>query len=987
MPATDPSIAPMSALAARKARALAAAQSEVEAAAASSSNNSQKSLATASDVSCPVEAEVSGSVAAGTRSRAPPRDVHASRRHPSQKPEASDGFVAVSDPNPSHSGGSHVLGPARKRAKAARTSEFANISARTKPTESRTRKDKARARYFANGSGETSASRIPQHSAISPVPVENADTGFLAFGDAEDEEAVVSSESKANSDDEGMSSDDESRQDIDDMDSTERAKHDRRPLSPDVLSRSRTSSAEFSPSAEFTKTIGPTIPYSRFVVDLDRNCLIHTMSPKQKHADAYTFGMHPGESLTFVGIGHVEVLKGLLQIGGAILSSTGNKKGVSAVKVFAPTYHPLPLLKAVDCPAEDFASPNTFPESFAASTFATIVRITPLQSALVDVLQVCAVGGITPPFTAPANVPLLKIPSLPTLKMLLEPDAASLTGQQQYFLNNNIAILAGLSATYIPNAWQTALNNLSASVRSAAVDDQEDPVVALIRGAKKVGKSTLSRTMLERILTMGQDMGGKVAFLELDVGQSDFGPPGMVSLHVFDADEAVTIGPGWVQPRVPFKAHFIGDLSPKDDPTSYMDAIIDLVTFFRGQVRPNSPASSSSNRMPLVVNTQGWIKGLGADLASRIETFLCPTHIFEVVPRGSVTPVPNPIRGSAWLDAEGAIVAAGAEIVTLESVNQIGFVPGVFNSKQIENPSALFDSTGPGDGGPVPPPYITDSPSRLTPADLRLLNIMAYLYAQDLGKKPGNILWDFSQPLVACPPLVVEVESGLKAGIRVLSFGSSIPDALKLAALNTSLVGIVAQYDMPKYTSVDEKEEVTRAKAVWKKAFQSGAEALVPGSQSQCLGLGIVRSIDVLRSEVHLLTPLSAEILSSFPALGLVKGSLDLPIWASLDYDAIKDAKESKLDVAPPTFISLASAPQQTLAGVPRNKVPYVEWPWTPSVPRTTLSSHGHATSSAVNAKIKKPSKTSRQQQSSLATLGSQKRKVRRNLMRRGQFA
>lgn len=898
----------------------------------------------------------------------------ARRRSPSASVESAGSFASGSDTNCSVNTASQLEVPARKRARAART---ANGPSSLTVGPSRTSKAKTSSRYFASATQDVSARQASRRDNVSPVPVEDAKTGFLAFGEDEQSDDTTSIGSRSDTEEDGSSSADNHLEPIaaEEPDTKRRTQE---VSSPPLHLKSRTPSPDTVPVDGPARRLGPTIPYSHFHPQMNFNCLLHTQTAAQTQADGYTFGMRLGESLTFIGIGLVEVLKGKLQVGGAILCSIGSKDGISSARVFAPVCHPLPLLKAVES-AEQLSQMEQFPETFPVGSFATIVRISPFRSSIVDITHVCGVGGTASLFAIPTNMPTLKLPSLSTLRMLFEPDATSMTGQQQFLMDHRATFLAGLSATYIPHTWQTALHQLTASVRAAAIDPQEEAVVALVRGPKKVGKSTFSRLVLENILTLGQQMGGKVAFLELDLGQSDFGPPGMISLHVFDIADPLTVGPGWVQPRVPIKAHFIGDVSPKDDPSSYVAAIRDLINFFRHELQSTT---ADGVRMPLVINTQGWVKGLGADLASHNEAVLCPTHIYDVVPRGSLTHVPNPVRGPAWLDSEGAIVSAGPEIVTLESVNQVGFVPGVFNSKHVEPQSLTTDATGPGDGGSIPPPYITDSPSRLTPADLRTLSTLSYLYAQGLDENANNVAWNFSRPLVEAHPLLVDVEAGLKAGIQVLKFGSSIPDTFKLAALNGAIVGIVAGVQSPEQIVTSDLNELTRAKSIWKQAFRPRISANASVSSSRCLGLGIVRSIDLLRAELHILTPLSTSFLASFPALGLVKGALELPVWASLDFDGIRDAKESKLDVAPATLTSILSDVQPTLAGMARNQVPYVEWPWTPPPVRDCPSSHGHAHASNGTA-LEAPQ---RLQNNALANLGSQKRKIRRNLMRKGQF-
>ncbi|EST08730.1 hypothetical protein PSEUBRA_001811 [Kalmanozyma brasiliensis GHG001] len=957
-------------------------------------------------------------------------------------------------------------------------------------------------RYFA----KVAKQQGKTHVGPSAMPIEDEATGFLAFGDDDDDgsDAAVSVEDGdqdeaagiENPDSENSSEGEDAAEDRASAPSTPK----RRAIAFDRSHRSPTQNGkrpeknarkivlDFDEDEEeeqvdqeqhasldeiaattpalTREALLDAVPYSKFSPVLEgEGKNIHVVENKRKRGkEALYFGLRHGETLVFLGIGHVEVLHGCVQMGGAVLSS--NATGIKAADVFAPISNPLPILKSISAAqytgqsaalgvSQSTASVDSDSgvDSIFDSVFDSIVKVTPLSSPITALGGACPIGGLATPFSASPSLVLNNdVHQLATIKVLLAPPVDELVQRQKSLAGNGAFSTAGLTATYIPHKWQLALHSLSASALSAAQHPQEESVVALIRGNKKVGKSTFSRMALERLLSMGTVVGGKVAYLELDVGQSDFGPPGIVALHVFSLDDnvqgeaaeekesdgadhatengpesngleavprmvgsnvphsCINVGPGWCQPRVPLRAHFIGDVSPRDDPESYVAAVHDLVEYFREHVQPGqSHASNDPHRVPLIVNTQGWVKGLGADLAARLEPVLRPTHIFDVIPRGASDAVPPPTRGQPWLDAEGAILGSGPEIITLESVSQLEYVQGAFGPQRDSNGSfkhresqngasrAADDKNGPGDGGSDPPRYITEVGSKLAAAESRLLNIMSYLYATQLAPAgPTNGFgvqgaWDFREPLVHRPPLVIDVEQGLKAGIRVLTFGSSVPDSHKLMALDSSIVAIVvtdssnARQDLEEDLESGEQGGTTD---VWRQAFERAAHLSESGRPltKRCIGLGIVRSIDPASGQIHLLTPLDPAYLqelqsSTGASIGLVKGALDLPVWASLDYETIQEARESRLDVPPAIHDATSSsngaasngdevtAGQQLLAGMPRNKVPYLEWPHSGNVSSRHKGKHAAANGSA-----------------SIIQLGSEKRRVRRNLMRKSQF-
>jgi len=94
---------------------------------------------------------------------------------------------------------------------------------------------------------------------------------------------------------------------------------------------------------------------------------------------------------------------------------------------------------------------------------------------------------------------------------------------------------------------------------------------------------------------------------------------------------------------------------------------------------------------------------------------------------------------------------------------------------------------------------------------------------------------------------------------------------------------------------------------------------------SSCLGLALIRSVSPISPQImHILTPVPSPLLSQVKVV--VKGELELPIWGFLDFRA-----------------------DEVIAGVEKEEVPFLQW------------GKGEG-------------------------LGSERRRVRRNLMRRGQM-
>ncbi|EJU01722.1 hypothetical protein DACRYDRAFT_22146, partial [Dacryopinax primogenitus] len=86
-------------------------------------------------------------------------------------------------------------------------------------------------------------------------------------------------------------------------------------------------------------------------------------------------------------------------------------------------------------------------------------------------------------------------------------------------------------------------------------------------------------------------------------------------------------------PLPPYRAHYLGSSSPKSDPALYLSAVEALLQSFRLELQFPFLMEAENGRVsdvvPLVVNTMGWTKGLGARLLEQVEQLVQPTHVFE----------------------------------------------------------------------------------------------------------------------------------------------------------------------------------------------------------------------------------------------------------------------------------------------------------------------------------------------------------------------
>lgn len=153
-----------------------------------------------------------------------------------------------------------------------------------------------------------------------------------------------------------------------------------------------------------------------------------------------------------------------------------------------------------------------------------------------------------------------------------------------------------------------------------------------------------------------------------DCGQSEFTPPGLVSLTLLTRP---VFGPPHMHHRQPVLSYFLGDLSPASDPLLYLRLVRELFCWYchhgaaaaaaaaaaeaegrpasRGGGGSSSSAHPAGALPPLVVNTHGWVKGLGLDVLGELLASLQPlTHLVQLC---SPNPHKNLPEGVFWAAA------------------------------------------------------------------------------------------------------------------------------------------------------------------------------------------------------------------------------------------------------------------------------------------------------------------------------------------------
>lgn len=332
-----------------------------------------------------------------------------------------------------------------------------------------------------------------------------------------------------------------------------------------------------------------------------------------------------------------------------------------------------------------------------------------------------------------------------------------------------------------------------------------------------------------------------MAFLECDIGQSEFTPGGMVALNIV---ERPIFGPPFTHPTLPHQAHYVGADNPRSSPSHYLRAIQALVETYRLDIQyatsfvgveDDSEDDRIGDIIPLVVNTMGWTKGLGIDLTRRIEELVQPTDSFTF--------------DSSPPDDDG-VEPHGPRVHTLE---------------------------------PITPP------TRFTAADHRALSLLSYFHA--VFPNPAHLAplqqatasaWDTRLPLCAQPPYELTTRLALD---RIVLAGAGAEDVARTELVRVLAGALVALVSDAAPSRSDDEE-----------LYTPGAQAPDPASSS-CLGLALVRGVSSDGSKLQLLTPVPPEVLVD--ARVLVMGELRLPVWGWLDFRSADDDEQAGADDVP----------------------------------------------------------------------------------------
>ncbi|KAJ8522510.1 hypothetical protein ON010_g17693 [Phytophthora cinnamomi] len=355
--------------------------------------------------------------------------------------------------------------------------------------------------------------------------------------------------------------------------------------------------------------------------------------------------------------------------------------------------------------------------------------------------------------------------------------------------------------------WQTTVDRLQASLLA-----EEHPVSQkiVVCGGKGVGKSTFCRYLVNRLLAKF----GTVAFLDTDLGQSELTPSGLVALHALTTP---LLGPGFSHMKNPIRSFFCGNTNPGNDPLYYMKAVKSLLRLYEakwgGQAAESSGKASPGKRqracVPLVINTDGWIKSMGHDLLCNVIQETNPDHVVQLLAATKNKQFDVPTEGR-W------------RIHGVPPWDPVGVTQPARSSKEMR--IYRFHSY-----------FLARTPCSLPRALLQNLQVLS-----EKNRVDGDIYRAYAQ----LTPFAVSFDQ-----VDIAFAGASVPPSQLLFSLNACVVGLCIN---PNYKPVEREES---------ESCEGPPRIVLQPVHAPCLGVGIIRAVDAEKRQLFILSPLPLSIL------------------------------------------------------------------------------------------------------------------------------
>ena len=423
----------------------------------------------------------------------------------------------------------------------------------------------------------------------------------------------------------------------------------------------------------------------------------------------------------------------------------------------------------------------------------------------------------------------------------------------------------------------------------------------LICGAKITGKSTLSRLIMNRLITMQSFQ--TVFLLELDPLQPEFGPPGLVSLYQI---RKPILGPPFAHSDTSISsiarlisAHTLTALSPNEDPEHFVQSANQLMHQYH-------LALERDPRNPLVIDCPSWLAGSGLEILVQFIQRWSPSDVvfLDGGPEDDVVPMLQEAAGNNFVHSFHApryryTARPPAELSTMQAISY-------FHSDGVDQTGNMRWSATPlTDARPWAVRYDTEAPG-IRGLMLHGENVAPdYLEAVFNGNVVSIVVLDDEDAFVTHR---VTYENDPEAE-------NNIDDAPPQANLNDrQITRVISQQESLQWPRI---HRTPKENLPYILTDDCGYVTPLNPHKSHTIGQALVRGINIEEQILYLLTPVPKITINNirkgcktyWPNIILVRGRWDAPKWAteeSLMYGSYRQAKRAKVS---------AVAPQHELGG------------------------------------------------------------------------
>ncbi|KAI7852225.1 hypothetical protein BDC45DRAFT_550534 [Circinella umbellata] len=548
-------------------------------------------------------------------------------------------------------------------------------------------------------------------------------------------------------------------------------------------------------------------------------------------------GLKPDEKIVFAGKALIAPLSGSISIMGSILQPS-SPNHIDLYPTYSPRTHSLLVIQSItDNDKDTIQRKSNIRISTDDSIKSTVNNMRDAERLsslfLVMGMQWCGLDDMEDLAEVPRGIFQLKTTNDEQQQHENEHKQHfammdSIPGFQPLF-----SLVSDIKAMDIPIAWENCVQKIQKSKQ-----ERQSPCVGIVCGSKDMGKSTFSRYLMNALLNKHQ----KIAYLETDVGQSEFTPSGMVSLHII---ESPIMGPPYTHQHLsPIHSHYIGSVTSGNNPGYYLDTIGHLLQLYKTNYHHLD--------IPLIINTQGWINGLGYDLLLSIIQQSTPTDVF--------------VMHSQLFDQSKNLPVTFAATISPSST-ELGEKEGKAMKKNMHYLECVVDPLAP-------------NTRFFSATSSRELAMVSYLH-QDLNHfgRLGQPWWNFQTRIVDKLPWVLDWRKGLLNGIWFLS--EDVPQSQLLYALNGTIVALVGFTDQEQQKQQTSIPEVSNGQITPPLYFGPSENPPPSPAKTICYGLAIIRAIDPMSHAFHIITPLPLSTLTKVSAI--VKGTIPLPVSTLLD--------------------------------------------------------------------------------------------------------